>query len=201
MGFWFWLVFLVSSCGTSTPASRNFSGTQPSNQRQQANDPVSSTAESLSGFFHDNPKGEEAWKHFIENGKHRVARASDFKFSDAAKRDIANGLGPEWEKRIGSPYTGGDINHDRFYKDVAFIVMDTTKSDPGRLGLVIFNDQGNNDNHKVFWLDRERDLSTTILEWASDGLHLTVYREDGSYDVCYINWNSQHETYTCDKPR
>ena len=95
------------------------------------------------------------------------------------------------------PFEGGDINHDGAFKDFALIVVDTTRQDPDRFGLVIFNDTGKNERpYSIHWLFRDTDMSTTALSWSSDGLGITRYTEDGYSWYCNVKWSAQKE-YSC----
>lgn len=152
---------------------------------------------SASGFFNGTPAGEkEAWRLFTKDGQYRAARADDFQLPEAAKKV----QGVDLDKAISHPYIGGDINHDNDYNDFAVIVVDTQRDDAARFGLVIFTQSANGKGHyEPHWLYRERDLSRTVLEWWSGGLAVREYREDGTYQYCYVNWNRQARAFSCDK--
>ena len=176
----------------------------PSTQRENqavslASSPARTSGDELiaSGFFNGTPEAaEEAWRLFVRSNQYRVASKDDFHLSEAAKKVQPNDL----EKAIAHPYVGGDINHDGAFNDFAVIVVDTPRNETARFGLVIFNQTAErNGSYETHWLYHERDLSRTVLEWWSGGLAVREYRDDGSYQYCYVNWNQRTKEYSCDK--
>jgi hypothetical protein len=103
------------------------------------------------------------------------------------------------ERAIEFAYVGEDINRDGLYKDRAFIVVDTTRTDPAKFGLVIFNELKDKTNLPEPQLgDREKDLSRAAMSWASGELILSIYHEDGTYDLCRIKWDGSQQRYSCE---
>lgn len=142
------------------------------------------------------PRGDEAWRQFTADGRYRIARASDFSFSDAALQSGGHDL----DMRLVSPYMVGDIDRDYRSRDVGVIVIDTTRDEAERFGLVIFTELKGGDREAIpqpFWLYRERDLSKAMLSWDSEGMNLRTYRDDGSFTLCRIKWNKRQQRYYC----
>jgi hypothetical protein len=182
-------------CCTVVPSAQR--DDQRSVSQADNNAPVSGDDLIASGFFNGTPEEEkEAWRLFTKSGQYRVAVKNDFHLSEAAKKVQPNDV----EKATAHPYVGGDINHDGAYHDFAVIVVDTTKNETARFGLVIFNQPAERkSSYETHWLYRDRDLSKTILEWWSGGLAVREYRDDGSYQYCYGNWDGRAKAYSCDK--
>ena len=151
-----------------------------------------------SGIFEDRSGGAfKAWQRFTENGRYRVARTEDFNIPNAAienedrRRDIA--------RAIEFSYVGGDMNGDGLYKDRAFVVVDTTRSDSARFGLVIFNElDAPSSIPEPHWVYRERDLSRTVMTWTRGKVILIENHEDGTHKVCRINWDERNQKYSCE---
>ncbi len=190
------MLFALHGCGgasTATPPAMHNQERLPSTEQREPDDlqkfdPLST------GLTGGMPRGAEAWQQFIADGRYRIARADDFNFSEAAKKK--GGL--DIEHRIKFPYIEGDFNYDYISKDRAVIVVDTTRSDAERFGLVIFNaSEDVRDIPQPHWLYRERDLSKTVLSWSRDGLGLMEYREDGAFVVCHVKWDKQQRKYSC----
>lgn len=181
-------------CCTAVPSTHR--GNQPVSL---ASSKVPASDDNLiaSGFFNGTPEEEkEAWRLFTKSGQYRVAGKDDFHLSEAAKKVQPNDL----EKATAHPYVGGDINHDGAYNDFAVVVVNTTQNERGRFGLVIFNQPPERKgSYETHWLYRDLDLSKTVLEWWSGGLAVREYRDDGSYQYCYVNWDQSAKTYSCDK--
>ena len=166
---------------------------------QESSEPKRSIDLLTTKFFEGNPKGAEAWQQFVGNGRYRLAQQEDFQFSDAAISRLRHVSGDSWRSRAFNAHTGGEINHDKFYHDGAYIVVDTTRNDSKKFGLVIFNEQPGEGPHQTHWLYEERDLSRTVFGWASSGLHLEEFSEEGEARVCYVNWNEARQRYSCDQ--
>lgn len=192
------IVFVSLSCSmqrgsvATIPTELPKSGTRSDSVASaRSSDPLNSR------FFEGDPKGAEAWRQFINKGEYRLAQPEDFQFSDGAKKQLRAIFGEQWETRAFNPYTGGNINHDQFYHDYAYIVVDRAKSDSRRFGLVIFNEEAGDRPHTAYWLYKDRNLSSVVFGWASSGLHIEEYDTPGKAAVCYVNWNSAHQTYSC----
>lgn len=190
-------LLVLCSCATEQGKTKSTIQTEPqqNNEQRQSKEPDDSSG--FGEFFRGNSKGRASLDRFLSDGHYRVARGNDFNFSVSARKELARTFGSEWEQRIQNPYTGGEINDDEFYRDMAFIVVDTSRNDPQRFGLVIFNEEPGEALHSPFWLYKGMDLSTTVFGWARDGLHLEQYDEHGKYRICYINWHVEMREYTC----
>jgi len=125
---------VLSSCG-ELPATTQYTTPTPAESAvNQAAVPKNDPA--VSGFFNGTPESEkEAWLLFTKDGRYRVAQFEDFQFPDAARKL----QGADLEKASRYPYVGGDINRDGAYNAFAAIVVDTTRTDRNRFGLVIFS--------------------------------------------------------------
>lgn len=152
-----------------------------------------------SGLFDNNPQALKVWRAFLADGKYRVADASDFKFSEAAKNKLRGMFEAQWYARIKHPAITGNINRRSGFKDLAVIVVDSTKHDANRFGVVIFNIDEAKGLSSQHWLVQNRDLSSALLSWYSNWPVLVFYRDNGSSDPYYINWNDKARTYSLDK--
>lgn len=189
------LELIFCCCCTAVPSVNR----EDQRGTSQANSNTSASDDKLiaSGFFNATPEEEkEAWLLFTKSRQYRVAGENDFHLPEAAKKNRSGDL----DRAIEHPFVGGDINHDGAYNDFAVIVVDTTKNEADRFGVVIFNQQATRKgSYETHWLYRQQDLSKTVMEWWSGGLAIDRYNEDGSYQSCYVNWNGRLKTYTCDK--
>jgi hypothetical protein len=138
------------------------------------------------------PGAEEAWEEaFPDNGRYRKAHPGDFSF-------------PAWVfKNRGGPaipntcISGIDINRDRVWRDFAVIVVDTTRSDPERFGLVIFTappKRGQSYTH--VWLYEQKDLSKCELStYRGTQPLLSEYHDDGSSVMYVLGWDPARRKY------
>ncbi len=194
--YYFCVLVTAFGCGVVPPARQ---ATPPATVQHSANTQQTSesprTDSMPTGIFDGDQGGTEAWQRFTEDGRYRVARAADFKIPEVAMQENGYDIG----NAIKFAYVGEDINHDGLYRDRALIIIDTTRNDAKRLGLVIFNELKDKTTlPKPYWLYRERDLSRAVMFWSSGGLGIREYDEDGTYHLCRVRWNQLQQKYYCD---
>lgn len=128
-----------------------------------------------------------AWQHFIENGRYRLARAGDMDFSEAAKQRI-NASFSQWQ----AGYT--------FDSELAVLVVDSSRDNGGRFGVVIFRPQFGRKTviaYTPYWLYRERNLSRAALDRVSGYLFVHVFTDGESYKSCEVDWSKKNKQYVC----
>jgi hypothetical protein len=195
------LSLLCCACASTAPSNlRDDALTQQEREPQQkstlqSTSPVGSDDLLLSGYLNGAPdEAKETWRIFTKDGRYRIARADDFRIPAWAM----NAYGIDLNTRTRHPIVGGDLNHDGSFMDFAVIVIDTMQRDEKRFGLVVFNEPKRQKSaYTLHWVYQERDLSRTVLEQWSGGLALRTYREGGSYDYCYVNWDRRDRKYYC----
>jgi hypothetical protein len=194
--FFYYLCALLMFCSCNVESDHPpvIADPQPSVQpKQSANESENSMP---TGIFDQDPVGADAWRLFTEEGRYRVARTKDFKIPKAASENKDHRQ--DVERAINFAYVGEDINRDGLYKDRAFIVVDTTRSDPAKFGLVIFNEREDKARlPEPHWIYRERDMSKTVMSWAGGEIILVEYHDDGTYDLCRIKWDRSAQKYSC----
>ncbi len=133
-----------------------------------------------------------AWHAFTKDGRYRLARKDDFKSPARAfgSEDPLNSIFAYCWGRIGyQPHS------DRWYH-LAAIVLDTHRKGDARFGLVIFSAPKNGDGtYQPHWLYRERDLSSTVVWTGSGDLMVGEYRDDGSREVQFVQWDSRRKQF------
>jgi hypothetical protein len=193
------LIYLVLSLGCSSAS------TQMGNESQIA-DQSSSRSESPDIKRSTDPTEvtgkmpqhiEKPWREFIASGQYRLAQMSDMNFSPTAKSQLP-GKGetplPLYD------YAWGDLNYSKRIEDdhLAAIVVDTTKNDVNRFGLVIFSPvKGKHEEYNINWLYRNVDLSKFTVNRASGDLYVTQYSDDGRQSSCSVKWNKKLKTFEC----
>jgi hypothetical protein len=153
-----------------------------------------------SGVFDSNPIALNAWLKLIQSGKYRAANANDFSFSGSAKSELRRMFEDEWYSRVNHPAITGNISRRHGFKDLAVIVIDTATSNSDRFSVVIFNAEPDNKQPpSVHWLQKNCDLSSALLSWHNNWPVLVFYKQDGSSDPYYANWNENTKQYFLDK--
>ena len=75
---------------------------------------------------------------------------------------------------------------------LAAIVVDTARKDEKRFGLVIFSSPKSGDgSYQPYWVFRNRDLSRSVVWTGSGDLMLADYKDDGSREESFVQWNRQ----------
>lgn len=123
------------------------------------------------------PALQQAWRQFIKEGRFRLARLSDMKFSESEKQTLRY-----WQS-TEAPNDGG----------VAAIVVDNHLSQEQRFGIVVLRAEGK--SYKVYWLCNRTDLSKVALRRASGHLSLDIYPGDGTKKTCSIPWSYRQHRY------
>lgn len=129
---------------------------------------------------------KQAWAVFAKDGRYRLARPSDMKGGEAAlRRPYA--------------YTWGDLGYDRDPSQtyhLAAIVIDTTRNNETRFGVLIFSaPRGAKGAYRVYWLMRDKDLSEAFFSGNSGYLELVNQKD--SFGGCDIRWNLRQMKYSC----
>jgi hypothetical protein len=140
-----------------------------------------------------------AWKQFILNGRYRLACDSDADFAlDAVEPKTIESYSIDKQSR--SITNWGDWNYPRrAYDDhLAVIVIDTTRTDANRFGLVVFSAPKTKKNtYDVNWLYQNRDLSRASVGMASGSGWVQDYTTDGKRNFCWIVWNKNQKIFEC----
>jgi hypothetical protein len=142
---------------------------------------------------------EAAWKQFTANSQYRLACDADGDISlDAIEQKTIESY--RIAKQSRSITNWGDWNFPkRTYEDhLAAIVVDTTRTDANRFGLVVFSPpQSKKNAYDVNWLYRDRDLSRASVGMSSGSVWTQDYTPDGKGSLCWIVWNKKKNLFEC----
>jgi len=135
----------------------------------------------------DNAALKYAWQQFVADGRYRIAHINDMKFSEPAK------------SRINQSFSWWQVGYI-FSHELAVLVVDNTRNDDARFGIVIFRPLERGGivvSYNSHWLFRERDLSKVALDRVSGYLFVHEFAEGDSYKTCEVKWNKQTNKYLC----
>jgi hypothetical protein len=171
-------------------------GASPAKTRQAPSEEKQEEVDLFAQWPEGVPPGLKlAWEELTNTGRYRLAIESDFKFPAGSERVIEP---IQWFPR--HPYLRilWDINRDGDYNDFIAMVVDTSKSDDARFGLVILS-RGKvaRKRYQVHWLLRDADFSRTVVTTASSYLSVETLNEDWSRTVCGVTWVRQRYKYNC----
>ena len=158
----------------STPAVESVPQAQTSSPPQL--DPAENRSEAL----------REAWRRFTASGQYRLAQEEDMRFP--AMRYV---------------YIWADLAYGKRAEDdhLAAIVVDTTRNDENRFGLIIFSPPEGRRDYEVHWLYRDRDLSKTSVSQSSGTFFVTEHLDDGSEQNCIVHWYRSRQQFQCKQHR
>jgi hypothetical protein len=127
----------------------------------------------------------EQWRNFFKSGRYRLVHPQEMKLSEGTK---ANMRSPTWAYFINHPYVD-------WCQGIGAIVVDTTRNDDKRFGLVIFPKEYLKAPLKPIWLIRNKDLSRTVLNQTSCDMFITHYAEDGSRETYDAHWDDKKKRF------
>jgi hypothetical protein len=146
-----------------------------------------------------NKNMEAAWKRFISSGQFRLACDSDADFSlDSAEPKTIEDYSIDKQSR--SITNWGNWGYPKRVEEdhLAAIVVDTTRADTNRFGLVILSPPRTGKNeYDVNWLYRNHDLSRASVGMASGSVWVADYAPGGKKSLCWIVWNRSRKIFEC----
>lgn len=176
---------LISLCACKSVESQSNNSLPVSNQSVVKTEPKVVT-EPLEYPFNKVPEHlKPIWDEFTKSGQYRLAQHSEMQIP---------------ENILPYDYIWGDLGFDKRAEDnhLAAIVVDTTKTDDNKFGLVIFSPiKGTKDKYEINWLYRDKDLSKTTVNRASGEFYVAEYSDDGSRKSCSVNWNKKLKIFVC----
>ena len=193
--------FALSMClGCNRSRSVSMSATpQPNSPQELAPKSHDVTDPSCCGLSIPANKGiDVAWAAFTKDNRYRLALERDMRFSSAARSEMTRTEGrSEWSALNHIlAYSWGHLDYETDQDLVAAIVVDTTRNDPSRFGLVIFG-KPSGSTYRPYWLYRERDLSKTVVYQVSGSLGVMTYHDEGKYDNCWVEWRPRQKNFVC----
>jgi hypothetical protein len=183
------LVFSAAplGCKSSTPAPVVIAEQNAQEVRDRAQ-PVS--ASPIISPLEERPDDEkwlgEQWRSFFKSGRYRLINPQEMRLSEGVKSDMYS---PRWSYFVNHPYV-------RWCQGIGAIVVDTTRTDDRRFGLVIFPANYEKTPLRPVWLIRNRDLSRTVLNQTSCSMFITHYAEDGSRESHEAYWDKKKKRFS-----
>lgn len=127
----------------------------------------------------------EQWRNFFKSGRYRVITTDEIKLSEVTKQAMTS---PPWSYYETHPYM-------RWCQGIGVIVVDTTRSDDKRFGLVLFPSEYIKSAKKPVWLLRNQDLSKTVLHQVSCSMFIRVEAADGTRKSYEIRWDEKNKRF------
>jgi hypothetical protein len=146
-------------------------------------------------YVTDNEPLKLAWRNFERSQKYRLAQPSDRNLTPAAaarvKSNNPNQIKPflTWWGAYG--YRGSDT------KDFLIaIVVDPSRSDPNRYGLVILAAVASEGpRYKQYWVLREEDMESYLISPASGSVFMECFRRDGTEQTKELAWDRKSRQF------
>src|SRR4030095_1759876 len=143
-------------------------------------------AADLADFLDHNPDVKRAWTDFERSHKYRMAQPSDRNLSPRAQAQVdsnTNQIIPYLNWWGARGYRGKT-------DFLVVIVVDPTRSDPNRYGLVVFAaPKSEGPNFKPYWVLRNEDLESCLLSGASGTVWIERFNRDGTEQTKELVWD------------
>jgi hypothetical protein len=142
---------------------------------------------------------EAAWKQFIVSGQYRLACDSDADFSlDKEQPKTIESYSINNQSRSVANWGNWGYPKRDYEDHLAVIVVDATRTDANRFGLVVFSPPRSKKNaYDVNWLYQDRDLSRASVGMSSGSVWVQDYTTDGKRSLCWIVWNTSKRIFEC----
>lgn len=144
------------------------------------------------------PKWKRYWETFTSKESVRIAGPKDFNFLSAVVDDKYLILDIKNWMRCPSIY--GDFNGDGVADELAAFVLDTNESDQKGMSFVIIDATGISDNETedrphIKWIQRNSNLTQSMLTYSRSGLAVKIIKSDGSVVVRQVYWNKLEKEF------
>jgi len=186
---------VIACSGVTVPAPRQANESPGASPRSgQSPTVIEQSNQSLSSVdptcCDDKANGQlkRAWQDFVAKSPYRMVSIEDL-------RD------PEAKSHRPYAYSWGDLGFDRDPSQsyhLAVIVIDSSKSENERFGIVIFSAPRHEHGiYKPYWLLRDKDLSRAFFSGFSGYLEVVINNANGKPDGCDIHWSDKAHAYVC----
>jgi hypothetical protein len=176
------------SCGTDNRASRV---QQPSAVASPS--PEAQWSADLAQFLEHNPEVKRAWTEFERAQKYRLAQPSDRNLTAAAAARVESN---QPNQIIPFLNWWGARGYEGKTDFLAVIVVDPSRTDPKRYGLVVFAaPKSEGPNFKPYWVLREQDLESYLLSGASGSFWVEGFERDGTKQTKELAWDKQSRRF------
>ena len=194
------IIISIAGCSTKAQISKPIAEAQKNPKPIEEVKPCAT--EPIYGLIPNDPKSknmEAAWKQFIADGRYRLTCDSDGDFAlDTVEPKTIQSYSRD--KQSSSVTNWGDWSYPKRVSEdhLAAIVVDTTRTDDNRFGLVVFSPpQSKKTAYDINWLYRERNLSRASVGMASGSGWVEDFTADGKRRLCWIVWNKSKKVFEC----
>ena len=143
----------------------------------------------FSGF----PNLKTAWDLFTQDDKWRMARRSDFRFSQVVLA-VDGGI----PKFVDKPCVLGQLRGPDARTEFAAIVVSDQLPEQERYGVIVFNGVENKDVlPEAHWLMQQVDLSRSKIYTRKRRLFVGRYDDDHWVGSCGAYWDEAEKKYSC----
>ena len=185
---------LLLGCSTRQPDSVHTSAVTPT-PTSARDDTIRSWPSAPYEYMSDNEPLTLAWKNFERSQNYRLAQPSDRNLTPAAAARVKSNAPHQiipvinWWGARG--YRGANT------KDFLIaIVVDPSRSDPKRYGLVVFAAVASEGSaYKPYWVLREEEMESYLLSPASGSVYIECFRRDGAEQTKELVWDRKSRQF------
>jgi len=177
---------LLVSCGTREQIRTTVSPPPVNSNAAATESSATWSSAALDEFLKDRKEMKRAWTKFKRSEKYRLAQPSDRNLTPAAAARV----------RMNSPdqsppfqWWWGAEGYDGQADFVVAIVVDPSRSDPNRYGLIVIAaPKSDGGTYKTYWAAREEDMESYLLSPASGSFFIECFRRDGTEETRALAW-------------
>ena len=183
---------LLLGCGSRHPDATQIS-TQSPTPAQTFDETIRAWPNAPFEYMSENEPLKRVWQNFERSEKYRLAQPSDRNLTPAAaarvKSNAAHQIIPVINWWGASGYRGAN-------EFLVAIVVDPSRSDPKRYGLVVLAAVASEGpSYKPYWVLREEDMESYLLSPASGSVYVECFRRDGTEETKELVWDRKSRQF------
>ena len=157
---------------------------------------VNWSSSDLETWLDNNKELKRAWKHFERSQPYRLAQPSDRNLTAAAAGRVSTNN----ERQIVPFLTWWGAEGYEGREFLVAIVVDPSRTDPNRYGLVVVAAPTSGGKYKPYWVAREEDMESYLLSPASGSVFVECFRRDGTEETKELAWYRSKRQFQLKNP-
>ena len=154
---------------------------------------VSWSSSDLIERLEDNKALKRAWEDFERSQKYRLAQPSDRRLSTAAMARVKSNNPNQIIPFLTWWGAQGYVGRPEF---LIAIVVDPSRSDPNRYGLVVIAaPKSEGAGYKTYWAMQEQDMESCLISPASGSVFMECFRRDGALEMKELVWQQRSHQF------
>lgn len=138
---------------------------------------------------------KRAWQDFERTQNYRLAQPSDRNLTPAAAARVKSNA-PHMIVPVTNWWGATDYRGAKTTGLLAAIVVDPSRSDPKRYGLVVLAAvESEGPDYKPYWVLREEDMESYLFAPASGDIFVECFHRDGTEQTKHLVWDRKSRQF------